>query len=279
MSSRRTARRAKQARFWAWSFAIAMVIAVASFVANILFAEVSPANNWGMGYGIAAVTILVGVIAWAIRRRTMRLSSKLRFGQSRSWLYFHVYGGLLFAVLVLMHSGFRIPTGILTQCLWVLSLWTVASGIAGLLMQKWIPRVLASGLSIEVLYERIPDLIDELRQKAEMMMIQAEAPIQAFYLKSLSSSFSQPRRRLIYFLDITGGIKARLRRFDYLSGFLSPTGQAQLDELERLYQTKLEIDAHYTLQQPLRYWQYAHVPTSWLMLAFVAVHLFTVFYY
>jgi len=279
VSSRRTVQRAKQARFWSWTFGIGVVIAAASFVANAFFFEVSPANVWGMAYGIAALTFLVIVSGWAIRRRTMKLSSKLRLGNSRSWLYFHIYGGLLFVILVLMHSGFRIPNGTLTLCLWILSLWTVVSGLAGLALQKWIPRVLASGLSIEVLYERIPELIDELRQKAENIMFQAEAPIQAFYTKSLSASFSQPRRRLIYFLDITGGIKARLRRFEYLRGFLSPTGQAQLDELERLYQTKLEIDAHFTLQQPLRFWQYAHVPTSWLMLAFVALHLFTVFYY
>ena len=54
---------------------------------------------------------------------------------------------------------------------------------------------------------------------------------------------------------------------------------AQIDLLERDYRTKLEIDAHYTLQRALRWWLWLHVPASLVLLVFVAVHLFTVLYY
>ena len=43
--------------------------------------------------------------------------------------------------------------------------------------------------------------------------------------------------------------------------------------------TKLELDVHRTLQRPLRWWLYVHVPPSVLLLALVAVHLVTVLYY
>ena len=43
--------------------------------------------------------------------------------------------------------------------------------------------------------------------------------------------------------------------------------------------TKLEIDAHYTLQQALRWWLYAHLPASFVLLVFILLHLYTVLFY
>ena len=209
----------------------------------------------------------------------MRLSPRLRLGSSRTWLYGHIYGGTLFLLMVLMHTGFRLPTGSFSWWLWGLSFWTVLSGLAGLALQRWIPRVLASGLTNEVLYERIPELVDELRRKAEALMESGGEVIRGFYAKNLASALAGPHRRWIYYRDITGGMQSRLKRFHYLSGFLSTREQALLDELEKLYRTKLEIDAHWTLQQARRWWLYAHVPTSLLLLVLVVIHLLTIFYY
>jgi len=271
--------RSRQAKVWFLCFCWSVVLCVAVLLANLFISELKPNHAWGMAYGIAAAVLLCLVAAWAVRRRIMGFASRFHFGTSRSWLYLHIYGGLLFLLLMLMHSGFRIPQGPLTLSLWILSIWTVASGILGLVFQKWIPRVLASGLSTEVLYDRIPSLIAELRTRAEDLARRSEEPVQNFYAKNLQESFQKPRRHFIYFWDITGGIKARLQRFEYLRGFLSADGFLALDELEDLYRTKLELDAHFTLQQPLRWWLLAHVPTSWVLLVFVVVHIFTVIYY
>ena len=81
------------------------------------------------------------------------------------------------------------------------------------------------------------------------------------------------------FRDVTGGVQARAKQFRHLRGFLRPEEDEKLDELERLYRAKLELDCHYTLQSALRSWLYAHVPTSILLLAFLALHLFSVFWY
>jgi hypothetical protein len=124
--------------------------------------EVRPGNVWSLAYGSAAAALLVIAAALGLRRRTMKTSSKLGAGATRIWLAVHVYGSLLFLVLLLMHTGFRVPSGRLTWWLWVLSLWTVLTGVVGRVLQKWLPRLLGSGLATEVLYERIPELVDEL---------------------------------------------------------------------------------------------------------------------
>ena len=214
-------------------------------------------------------------ILYGLRRRTMKLAP----GKSRIWLQCHIYGGGLFLMLVLMHSGFRQPTGVVTWWLWALSIWITVSGILGTLIQKWIPKILSSGLSIEVIYERIPELIMEIRHKAEQLIHNCETPLQDFYRKNIAATFAAPQNRLIYFFDITGGIQSRVRQFNYLRELLDEPEKTQLDTLENYYRTKLEIDAHYTLQKALRWWLFLHAPLSIVLIVLLGFHLYSVFWY
>ena len=61
--------------------------------------------------------------------------------------------------------------------------------------------------------------------------------------------------------------------------FLPAEEKAKLDQLELIYKTKLEIDAHFTLQKPLRWWLYLHLPISIVLIVLVAMHLYAVLYY
>jgi len=157
--------------------------------------------------------------------------------------------------------------------------WTVASGAVGLALQRWIPRVLASGLSVEVNYDRIGELTAEIAERAAKLAATCDDSVRALYKKTVAPAIQAPERRLIFFLDPTGGSQSRLKPFRYLEDRLPEAERDKLAELERLYHAKLEIDAHYTLQQALRGWLLFHAPTSLLLLVLVAVHVFTVLYY
>ena len=75
------------------------------------------------------------------------------------------------------------------------------------------------------------------------------------------------------------GREHRGREFRHLRRLLAEEDRARLEELEGLYRTKLEIDAHYTLQQTLRLWLYLHVPGSLLLIGLLAAHLYSVWGY
>lgn len=268
-----------EGRLWRISFAVAAALSALALGANLVFAELDPSTRWGTAYGIAAAVLAFAAAAYGLRRRAARAASRWSAGRSRVWLDFHVWGGLLFALLVLMHSAFRLPSGWVTSWLWGLSMWTVASGVAGRLLQRWIPRVLASGLSTEVLYERIPALAEDIRKRAEAVAEGADEAVRSLYFRGLAGDLEAPRRRWIYFVDITGGVSRRLAEFAHLRPLLAPEEGARLAELEGLYRTKLEIDAHYTLQWALRWWLYAHLPASFVLLVFLLLHLHTVLFY
>ncbi len=256
-----------------------VALCVIALAVQITLSELSSGNAWGIAYGIACAVVMVAVALFGMRRRFPALASRLRVGSARGWLRLHLYGGTLFLLLMVMHSSFRLPSGALTWWLWGLSVWTVISGALGLLLQRWIPRVLASGLSTEALYERIPSLIDDLRERAEALSASCGDAIRALYAREVAPALGGPDRRWIYFVDVTGGIRSRLRAFDYLRGFLPEDERGRLEQLETLYRTKLELDAHHTLQWPLRWWLMLHIPLSLVLLVLVGVHVFTVLYY
>ena len=264
---------------WLVAFIVVAALCLVLFGVNSALFEVRSAGTWGISYGIAAAVLLVAVLALGARRRTMRLSSKLRLGRARSWLYFHIYGGTLFFLLVLMHSEFRFPSGWVTWWLWCLSLWTVLSGALGLALQQWIPKVLSSGLSTEVLYERIPELVDEVRERAAKLAASSSEVIQGLYERSVEPDLAAPARRAVFFFDITGGIHSRLKEFRYLESFLSEEEREKLETLGELLKAKVEMDAHFTLQHVLRVWLYLHVPTAVLLVVFVAIHILSVLKY
>ncbi len=273
------ARQARRRWLGPLGFAAGATAAGAALAVNLTIADFVPGNSWSVGYGVAATALLLLAAGYGARRRMMRTASRWRGGSASGWLALHLWGGGLFLVLVLMHSGFRLPSGQVTGWLWVLSWWTVLSGLVGRLLQRWIPRLLASGLSTEVLYERIPELVADLRERAARAVDGAHESVVALWERRLADELAAPRRRALYFVDITGGAARRLKPFRYLQRLLAEDDRERLAELERLYRAKLEIDAQYTLQSALRWWLYLHVPTSIVLLALLAVHLYAVWAY
>jgi hypothetical protein len=260
---------------WLWWFLFSLVICAAGYCLNLLLAEVNPGNAWGLTYGTLATVVMAGVALYGVRRR--RLKSNL--GASRTWVQFHLYAGVLFLVLVFMHIGFRLPSGALNWLMWTLSIWVTVSGLIGVAIQKVIPRMLASGLSVEAVFERIPDLVAQIRERAEKLAGTCADPIKDLYRRSIAPALAAPQPRVLYYVDITGGIQSRMQQFEYLRQFLDAGDRENLEQLRALFKTKLELDAHYTLQKALRWWLYTHLPPSIVLLVAVVIHLWVVVYY
>ncbi|MFL6195881.1 MAG: hypothetical protein ACJ75H_17005 [Thermoanaerobaculia bacterium] len=263
---------------WLAAFGAGLAACLLALLVNALVSEVRPGSGWGRTYGALAVLLMIAAALLGVRRRTMRLSSR-PIGRTQDWVQLHVYGGVLFLVLVLMHTGLRLPGTGFTAWLLALSVWVAVSGLLGVALRKWVPRLLTSSLSLEVLYERIPELIEGLRPRCEALAATSATPVQDVYRRRLAKDLAGPRPRWIYFLDPKAGIQDRLRELDFLRRLLGPEDQGRLDELQALYRAKLEMDAHYTLQRALRWWLYGHIPVSFVLILLVGIHVVTVLLY
>lgn len=257
---------------------IASLVAVAAVV---LYAGASVAGNVdsgssiGIGFGIGAVGALVLVMAYSIRRA---LPAVRGLGRTRGYLQMHVWGGSLFLLLMLLHSNLRLPAGVLTVVLWWTAIWVVLTGVLGTLLQRWIPKVLAPTASFEVHLRRIPELVAELRRRAEEAA-GADPRIRAFYERQLAQDLAAPRMVGVALFASGGATRSEGRATDVLRGTLPADATTALDELRRIHTAKREMDVHYTLQRLLRGWLYLHVPFAVILLGLVALHVFFTTYF
>jgi hypothetical protein len=273
--------RAERENARAWrrvSAAWAVVMAGAWLATWLLRGTVRPGDLVGMAFGVLASLWLLLAALYGVRRRLMGLVTRLGLGRARAWLWLHLYGGGLFLLAVLLHTGLRWPVGLFSWTLWLLSLWTVATGVLGLAVQRTVPRLLASGSGLEVSYERIPELVTEIRHRAEALAEEAAAPVRGLYTRQLAPVLAMPRRNLSVFLD-AGGWHRHLEPLGRLRALLPGEERRQVEELEGLVRAKLDLDAHYTLQQVLRTWLWLHVPASALLVVLVVLHIAAVIYY
>lgn len=239
---------------------------------------VHPGDPVGITFGSAALALLTLAMLYGARRRAMARVSRWRLGSARGWLRWHVLGSLLFLLAVMLHAGPGWPAGAMSWSLWLLSLWTVTSGAAGLALQRTLPRVLTERSATEVLYERIPALVIELRERAEALVDHESSPLRPFYERRLAPMLAAPHRDPFVLLGADQG-QRRLESIDHLRPLLPDDERSRLEDLEELVQTKLDLDVHYTLQQALRGWLWLHVPPAVVLWLLAAVHVATVLYY
>jgi hypothetical protein len=265
-----------QSPAWFLGFAVVVAVCFVVYALNIMFGRVHPGSTWGLGYGIAAAVLFVAVFLYGVKRRTMKVRA---LGRAWYYLQFHVYGGALFLVLMLMHVRFEVPHGVLTWWLWALSLWVVGTGLLGIVIQKWIPTLLAGAVRTEVNYDRIPELVADIRERAEKVADGADYAVQEAYRDELAVDLEAPQFKPIYFLGIAGGLRGKASLFNSLRRMHTAEERERVTKLEELYSAKMDIDAHYTLQKALRGWLYLHVPVSVIALGLLGFHIFTVLYY
>ena len=117
------------------------------------------------------------------------------------------------------------------------------------------------------------------RRRDALHVLDRQRTAHQLEIQRLEAELAAPRRRWLFFVDITAGRERRGREFRHLRRLLEGDDREQLDRLEELYRTKLEIDAHYTLQQTLRLWLYLHVPGALLLVALLIAHLYSVWTY
>jgi hypothetical protein len=229
----------------------------------------SPKRGLGLAFGMLAAALFVFEMLYPARRPRAVL-----LGSARSWLQAHVYAGMLGLVAALVHSGLAWPSGRLGFWLLLLALWTSFSGLLGVWLQKWIPASLAEGLRVEALYERIPELVQGLRDEADTLIEGSSDVLDRFYKSEVRASLGALQPSWTFLMDVRGGRERALEPFRRVAQFVEENEKEKVDDLISLYTEKLELDAHYSLQGLLRRWLVLHVPAAGALMGLLAVHVF-----
>ncbi len=146
------------------------------------------------------------------------------------------------------------------------------------------PRQL-SDTQVEVIYERIPAEVAQLREKAESLVMNCTREtgsdtLARHYLETLHWFFRQPR----FFANhaFFGGKKARAwyrQQCDAVRLYLNEAERDFLDLLTLLAERKTEVDFHYAAQTLMKRWLLLHVPLTAVVVLLVVWHLLLVHIY
>jgi len=203
----------------------------------------------------------------------------LPLGSSEAWMQIHVYAGFFTVVLFLIHLNFHVPTGWFEGTLAWLYVLVTASGIAGLILSRVLPRRLSTRGG-EVIYEKIPAIRNDLRQQAEALALGAEtkSPVIAeFYARQLNVFFSGPKNFWRHLLESRQPLNAVIVELEELRRYLNDQERTVLEQLAQLVRRKDGLDYHHALQTALKLWLFMHVPLTYSLMIFSLVHIVLVY--
>jgi len=229
----------------------------------------------GLLFGAAAALLVVCSLLYPLRRPLMSFP----FGTAQRWTQFHIYGGCLSFLFVLIHQGFRLPSGTVGWLLLILSAWATLSGLLGVWLQKWIPALMAGNLRVEAIFERIPELIAKVHAESNALVEGSSEVLDRFYRDDIEPALAGVQVSWDYLVDVSGGRERRLAPFGRMAAFLTPEEKPRLEDLKTLFAEKLELDAQYSLQRVLRLWILLHVPPSVLLFGLMLYHITVNLYY
>jgi hypothetical protein len=241
---------------------------LAAWTIGAWLAPWSPKRGLGLVFGILAALVFVFEMAYPYRRSRAR-----PLGTARRWLQLHVYLGALAFLAVVIHAGFRLPGGTMGWALLLLSAWTTVTGLVGVWLQKWLPLVMAEGLRVEALYERIPALVDHLLKEADAMVAGASDVLERFYQTEVRTRLAGIEPSWAYLLDVRSGRERALEPFRRMSSFVDPAEKDIVNDLAQIRMEKMDLDVHYSLQGILRRWLIVHVPPAALLMALLVIHI------
>lgn len=249
-------------------------VLVLVYLLGAAFRPWSPKRGLGLIFGfLAAFAFIFEMLYPARRPRAWPLLT------AKNWIQVHIYLGVVALLAVFIHAGFTWPHGTMGWALFLLSAWTTLSGLAGVWLQKWIPSALAEGLRVEALYERIPDLVRQLTTEADALMSDASDVLDRFYRTDVRPSLAKLRPARSFLLDVRSGRERALEPFRNIARFVEAGEKEKVEDLTNIYTEKLELDAHYSLQGILRSWLMFHVPPAGLLMALLAIHVWTWVWY
>jgi len=255
---------------WLW-IALALNGAAA---AGYLMIDQQPRPNGGTWYGYTLGTIGLGLIVWlsllGVRKRRINPGA----WSLKAWTSAHVYLGLSLIVIGTLHTGFQIGWNVHTLA-YVLMLLVIATGIYGVVVYVRLPASLSANRREMTRAQMLDALgaIDRQLESAAQPLARAEADL---VIAALGQDV------------FGGGALARLTgsypgcaTASALKG-IGGTSEAEARVaalLEKRREQLAQIREGLRIRALLEVWLFVHIPLTIALIAALAAHVISVFYY
>lgn len=227
--------------------------------------------------GIVGLIGIVGVMAYPVRRQIY----KKRVGPLRYWMLAHSYLGVIAGIVLLLHGG-RSSGGALTTALMVSFDLVILTGLFGILIYFFAPRMLTKiegqPLLIEDLTARRKELAEELGALMATASPQVRTTIQQRVIPRLLS-FGFLLRQYLKRESLEEMLASVKGVFAADGQLIAESDRVTLTKSLETAATMRRVDALIYLHQLLKLWLAPHVLVTSLMLALMFVHIIQVLYF
>ena len=150
----------------------------------------------------------------------------------------------------------------------------------GYFIEKIYPRRL-TGTGIEIIYERIPTELADIRDECERLILECTKTTKSdtvarYYVETFDWFFRRPRFLISH---LTGSQKGDFwleQQFANSRSYVNENEKEYLDKLHELSEFKSNIDFHFAAQRLMKSWLLIHVPAAVAMLLLAMWHLMLV---
>lgn len=244
-------------------------------------AALTGGSTLGLWYGILGSLLMIFAGLLSALRKVPTWSW---LGPRKVWLRGHIWLGLLAVVLILLHSGFRLG-GTLEKSLWAVIILITLSGIFGLLLQQFVPRILTLRIPCESPTEQIPHLCLRMRQTGDQLVdSMANGKANSAAVLELSRFYDEMVRPFLG-EDYTSAspLAAQFQAESVFTRVRAMPGMKEIDpvlrELESLCTERRFLGEQQRLHRLLHSWLLVHVPLSAALLVLGVAHVILSLYF
>jgi hypothetical protein len=244
--------------------------------------DVQPRHNGGSWYGYTLGTIGALLILWltmlGLRKRAMTSGR----WSLKAWTSAHVYLGLSLIVVATLHTGFQLGWNVHTLA-YALMMIVILSGIYGISAYAALPVELSNSRA-EMTKPQMVDAVVKLDRQLQT----AAQPLghEDAFIVTLSLEDDPFRGGLIRRLSgkypgcrTASALREMRRRMALTGGEHEKELDAVVTLLERKGAALDRIRKHLRIKAMLEVWLYVHIPLTFALIAALAAHIVSVFYY
>jgi len=222
----------------------------------------------GLWLGVLGTGLLLGMLSYSVRKK---LTSATWLGPVSNWLIFHIICGVMGPILIILHSGMRLPTGLIAMGFWFM-IAVAFSGVFGRYIYGFFPRT-AAGLELDLgeaaknLSTLRSQLVEQTQgadseQIAQAVLLARDVNLSVNSLPQLVRFQFEVRRRsrVIRLIMADAGLPKDARKL----ATRTLLAQLQLRKSQETWAMSKRI---------FRYWHLFHLPLAKVMYLIIVLHV------
>jgi len=257
----------------------------------------------GLAFGIAGYLCMLFAVLLSVRKKF----TTWRIGKAQTWMRGHLWLGLLSYPLIWLHADWSWGSG-LALCLMLLLSAVVLTGVAGAVIQHYLPHIMTDTLASETIYYESASVQKQLVKEAETLVEplfrkgtqygllvpasertaaregvttlvrfagQSGQKLQAAYTDTIKPYLDEPKA----YHHKLGDKRTAEVLFAELRMVVPKEAYALIDDLEGICRDKRDLDRQSRFHNFMYLWLLVHVPLSFLLIGLGLLHAVIAWHY